>query len=120
MYKPTYEEYLKKLNAFGSSSDVVAYVCNDNGQNAGIIVLQQINNFSAEIIGIAVRSNFQRQGIGTFMIKEAANRLKLKYIIAETDDDAVWFYKAVGFTITKEIKHYNYGDSVRYHCRLAL
>lgn len=54
------------------------------------------------------------------MVRESANKMNLHMILAETDDDAVGFYKNMGFDITKEVKHYGNGSVDRYRCLLTL
>ena len=58
-----------------------------------------------EILNIAVAQHAQRKGIGSRMITELWNKYKIT-IKAETDDDAVDFYRKCGFS-TIEISKYN-------------
>jgi len=58
-----------------------------------------------EILNIAVAQHAQRKGIGSRMITELWNKYKIT-IKAETDDDAVDFYRKCGFSTT-EISKYN-------------
>ncbi len=58
-----------------------------------------------EILNIAVAQHAQRKGIGSRMIAKLWNEHK-KTIKAETDDDAVDFYRKCGFSTT-EISKYN-------------
>ncbi|MDE7295064.1 MAG: GNAT family N-acetyltransferase [Oscillospiraceae bacterium] len=120
MYKPTYEIYLKKMNEFIGTSDIFIYSGNIDGQMAGIIVLERQDINNAEIVGIAVSADYQRRGIGRALIEGAAKSLNLKCVYAETDDDAAGFYRAAGFVLDKEIKHYPDGDCIRYNCKLTL
>ena len=57
-----------------------------------------------EILNIAVAQYAQRKGIGSRMITELWNKYKIT-IKAETDDDAVDFYRKCGFS-TIEISKY--------------
>lgn len=96
------------------------FICLNEDKIVGIIILTINGENSAEIVGIAVHSSFQKQGIGSFMVRESANKMNLHMVLAETDDDAVGFYKNMGFDITKEVKHYDNGSVDRYHCLLTL
>lgn len=119
MYKPTYEAYRNKINHYIIDKQTRIFACLTE-KIVGIIVLTITDDDSAELMGIAVDSSLKRKGIGSFMIRESANKMNLHTITAETDDDAVGFYKKMGFDILKEIKHYDNERVVRYHCSLTL
>lgn len=120
LYKKNYEDYKNIINSYMNNDNIKIYCCEAEGEKAGIIVLLISEADKAEILGIAVCDNLKKRGIGTFMIMESAKTLHLKSIIAETDDDAVGFYRATGFNMTKEIKQYDNGDVIRYHCLWSL
>lgn len=120
MYKPTYEDYRNEINDYINDKNTKIFICLIEDKMAGIIVLMRTGGESAELLGIAVHSSFKKQGIGSFMIRESANKMNLHRIVAETDDDAVGFYKKTDFDISKEIKYYADERVVRYHCSLAL
>lgn len=119
MYKPTYEDYRNKINNYMKNKNTKIFVCVIEDKVAGIIVLMQTGDESAEVLGIAVHDSLKKQGIGNFMLRESANTMNLHRITAETDDGAVEFYKKAGFHISKEIKYYGDERVVRYHCSLA-
>lgn len=120
LYKKSYEDYKCIINSYRSNDKIKIYCCEVEDKNAGIIALLISEIDKAEILGIAVCDCMKKCGISTFMIMESAKLLNLKSIIAETDDDAVAFYKATGFRIKKEIKQYVNGAVVRYQCLLSL
>jgi ribosomal protein S18 acetylase RimI-like enzyme len=120
MYKPQYASYQKMIKDIRFDSNIFSFVCRYNGKRIGIIILHKIDDRTSEIDGIAVSDNFKHKGMGTYMLTESAKLLNTNCIIAETDDDAVGFYKAVGFEITEELKHYADGDALRYHCSLFI
>ena len=66
-----------------------------------------------EIVGIAVHGRQRRRGIGKHMIRHAMESERLERVGAQTDDDAVGFYRACGFSIEKVIKAYPDGIAVR-------
>lgn len=120
MYNPDYEAYIRKINAFFNDKNTEIFTCLNEDKIVGMLVLTINGDNCAEIIGIAVHSSFQKQGVGSFMVRESANKMNLHMILAETDDDAVGFYKNMGFDITKEVKHYGNGSVDRYRCLLTL
>lgn len=118
MYKPTYDAYKNIISEYQSKKGTKSFTCILENEIVGIMILRLIDNESAELIGIAVKDKFHNKGIGNYMLKQVARNLKIQRIQAETDDDAVGFYRKVGFAISKEIKHYSDGDIVRYNCVL--
>ncbi|MDE7361630.1 MAG: GNAT family N-acetyltransferase [Oscillospiraceae bacterium] len=118
MYKPTFEAYKNKIADYLNDPNTRIFECLAEDRISGMIVLT--GKETAELRGIAVSADFQKRGIGTFMIGEAAKKMNISQITAETDDDAVGFYKKAGFAITKEIKKYGDEEVVRYRCLLAL
>ena len=120
MYKPDYESYKRKINDYFSDKNTKIFISLNEEKIVGMLVLTLNGDNTAEIIGIAVHGSYQKQGIGSFMIRESAKKMNLHRILAETDDDAVGFYKNIGFDITKEVKHYDNGSVDRYHCLLPL
>ena len=71
-----------------------------------------------EIIGITVAEGQRHQGIGKQMIQAVMESEQIKTIKAQTDDDAIGFYRSCGFTEERVIKEYPDGISVRYNCSL--
>lgn len=120
MYKPDYNTYIRKINDYFNNKNTKIFIRLIEDKIVGMLVLTINDDNCAVIIGIAVHSSFQNQGIGSFMIKESAKKMNLHKILAETDNDAVGFYKNMGFEITKEVKHYENGSVDRYHCLLTL
>lgn len=120
MYKPAYEDYRDKIFAFADDKNTKGLICLRENRIIGILILTLTGNKSAELAGIAVCSSCQKQGIGSSLIQEAANRMQLCEITAETDQEAVGFYRKLGFKTAREIKEYADGRAVRYHCTLTI
>lgn len=120
MYKPNYESYKRRINDYFSDKNTKIFISLNEEHIVGMLVLTPNGDNTVEIIGIAVHESFQKQGIGNFMIRESAKRMNIHRLLAETDDDAIGFYKNIGFDITKEVKHYENGSVDRYHCLLTL
>ena len=120
MCQPTFDEYKNELMELASKPEISIFVCTYQQENAGIIVLSARPGNSAEILGVAVKDKLKRLGIGKFMINSAAAVLGLKNITAETDDDAVNFYRRSEFETKAFIRHFPDADVTRYHCSLTL
>ena len=117
-YAPTEEKLKRLVDDFASDKDVYAFSCTQGDALAGLILLKRWQDASFEILGIAVDPFFRGRGIGTAMIHETAKHLSCAEIYAETDDDAVMFYKQCGFTV--QALGEKYPGVMRYLCTLEL
>ncbi|MDP5275306.1 GNAT family N-acetyltransferase [Chengkuizengella axinellae] len=115
----------------GSSSDRVEQTVEDykeqnelelygfeaEGKVIGIIGYRMHEN-QMELKHIAVSPEQRYKGIGSLMINAMMNLTKSDQVIAETDDDAVDFYRSSGFTI------YSLGEKYpgveRYRCEFEV
>ena len=118
MFKATFEEYQQEIAGIAAKQECSIFACRHNGQFAGIITLEKISEDTAEIIGIAVKKEFQRCGIGKFLVSFATQTLRVNFLTAETDDDSAGFYSHTGFGVTEFIRHFPDGDVTRYNCVL--
>ena len=94
------------------------FTCVVNGETAGVVVISFAEQNKAEIIGIAVAVSFRNQGVASYMIKQITEKYSLMYISAETDNDAVGFYRNNGFYITEFLEVYDGETVTRYRCEL--
>lgn len=115
VYNPTPERLKHRAEEYAADSNVKAYACKNSEKYIGIVVLKTEND-TAEILDIAVKPKYRKHGIGRKLIDFIFNRFPVDTIIAETDDEAVEFYKKCRFTITptKEVS-----DTRRYFCKLS-
>ena len=74
-------------------------------------------NNVAKLQGIATAGDYRNKGAGRSSISYAMKSLSLTKIYAETDDDAVGFYRNCGFDI--EDTGIKYEDCRRYKCSLG-
>ena len=118
MYKPSEKEFGKKVDIFFADNSIKIFTCIKCNEIKGIIVISYIEQFKVEIIGIAVDIDARGQGIGSYMINKLMNDYNILSIYAETDDDAIDFYRKNNFAITKFVKTYDGEDVVRYKCEL--
>ena len=118
MYMPTKEKQNSRADMYKSDASVSAFACEDNGSICGTIILRHIANDEFEIMGIATHTACRNQGVASRLIDYAVETLKCRALKAETDDDAVGFYRKYGFQI------YSLGEKypgcVRYLCTLKI
>lgn len=74
------------------------YACKTGGIYVGIVVFRMENN-TAEILDIAVKPEYRKHGIGRSLIDFIFTQFPIYTITAETDDEAVGFYKRCGFDV---------------------
>lgn len=112
VYNPTPERLLKRAEKYQSNDKTHIYAYSQNGENLGIVVFE-IAEQSATILDIAVNQKQQRKGIGSGLIDFIFNQFDVNEVIAETDDDAVDFYKKYGFVVADTKTEF---DTKRYIC----
>lgn len=116
MFQPTEEKFSRKADGFLQDDAVKAYACLQNGETKAVIVLRT-EAAQAEILGIAVAEAAQRQGVGSYLIKQLVQDLALTSLYAETDDDAVDFYRKNSFFVTEFTETYDGKAVRRYRCQ---
>lgn len=116
IYNPTPERLAARAAAYQSDSEVLAYGAWQGTEPVGVIVLRN-DPQETEIQNIAVAPQARGTGAGRAMIGHAHNCLISGSMIAETDDDAVDFYRACGFQV--ESLGEKYPGIVRYRCVLG-
>ena len=115
-YIPTKEKLNGLADKFESSEDIFAFACVCDGFVDGVIVLKRAARGKFEIKSVAVGPTRRNKGIASRLVRYAADTLKCKSIIAETDDDAVGFYRKYGFEVISFGE--KYPGIVRYLCTL--
>ena len=116
MFEPTFNKFKVKTEKMQNDSFVSVYGYFLNGKIIGVISTQETDKV-VEIIGIAVDSKKRHSGIGTKLIDYVKDKSP-KPIIAETDNDAVMFYKKCGFDIEEKIVSKSNVSYSRYVCTL--
>lgn len=112
VFNPTQERLLNRARKYRKKENTFVYGFKHNGEYKGIIVLEFSNN-SAIILDIAVKPEHRGQGIGSKLIDFIFDRFNAKNVTAETDDDAIEFYKKYGFIVTDTKVEF---DTKRYAC----
>lgn len=112
VFNPTPERLLIRAKKYQADDKSKVYAYSENGEYKGIIVFK-IKEQTAEIMDIAVKPEYQGNGIGSMLIDYIFSKFAVSKITAETDDDAIGFYKKYGFTVTDtKVNH----DTKRYVC----
>jgi ribosomal protein S18 acetylase RimI-like enzyme len=88
-----------------------------DGELVGLIGIESIAVDAAIVKHIAVKPSYRNQNVARGMIEAVMKDQSLKYLEAETDDEAVGFYERMGFRI--ESLGEKYPGVVRYRCVLS-
>ncbi len=112
VFEPTRERLADHAERYIKDADTSVYAGSVSGEYKGIVVFKITGN-SAEILDIAVKEEDRGKGIGTAFLNFIFSRFDITEITAETDDEAVEFYKKYGFRIAGTKMKFN---TVRYIC----
>jgi ribosomal protein S18 acetylase RimI-like enzyme len=96
---PDNERILQELHKYKVDDTRFLYGRFISNELVGIIGLIQLSPLEFELKHIAIRSDYRKQGIGRGMIYESVKMNRINKLIAETDKDAVNFYRNIGFEI---------------------
>ena len=117
LYLPTEEKYQRKMQAYLQEPDTKIFGCFCESTLKGLLVLTRFPQDTAELVGISVEKTARKQGIGRFMLQQVAECCALRRITAETDDDAVAFYRKTGFAVENRTEYYDGQPVTRYQCQ---
>lgn len=98
VYEPTPERLKRRAEKYSADKNTFVYACKIDGVYAGIVVFRTENG-TAEILDIAVNPKYRKKGIGKSLIDFILNQFPVDTITAETDNEAVEFYKRCGFDV---------------------
>lgn len=119
MFDPTEEKFDTKIDQFLSTPSIKILACLNGRNIEGIIVISFVEKYRMEIVGIAVNEWARGKGIGSFMIQQAIQDYNLRSAYAETDKDAVDFYRKNGFSITAFSEIFQGETVIRYKCEFS-
>jgi ribosomal protein S18 acetylase RimI-like enzyme len=111
---PTPEKMKQLLDDYYASDDRAIFVATQSGKIIGVIGIDCTDKPHGFITHIAVSPDMRKQGVGRHLINHTTAVLELSDIRAETDQDAVVFYRACGFE-TEEIES-QYSGVRRFRC----
>lgn len=115
VYMPTVEKLNARAESYMNNSKVTVLGASKDDKFCGIIVMENREGKELYILDIAVLKGNQKQGIGHAMITYVQEIYRPSCIIAETDDDAVNFYRKIGFKV-KGLGE-KYPGITRYECK---
>ena len=113
MYQPSPAKFSALAEELLSSPSPAAFGCRRKNRLAGAIALRQTGD-QGEIVGIAVEEALRGQGLGGCLVRGAIQALRLKKVTAETDQEAVEFYRKCGFSARAFTRTYGGQPYVRY------
>lgn len=114
---PVDQQALEELLDECELLEVIA--CFDDHQSViGLAAYRQVNAYALEIEYLAVLPAHQHRSLATRMIHWIQEHHQ-KNIVARTDDDAVDFYRAVGFLVSSTPSDPRWPETQRYLCTLA-
>ena len=119
MFMPTEEKFNNKVDLFLNNNSIKIFACFEQDKIVGIMVVSFKEQKNIEIIGIAVDVSARGKGIGSYMINQVINNYGLLSVYAETDNDAVGFYRKNDFNIMDFSETYDGANIVRYKCELT-
>ena len=119
MFMPTEEKFNNKVDLFLNDNSVKIFACFEQDKILGVMVVSFIEQQKIEIIGIAVDASVRGKGVGSYIINQVINNYGLLSVYAETDNDAVEFYRNNGFNIVEFSETYGNETVVRYKCELT-
>ena len=98
-----------------NSSRIIALGVRRDNKFCGILIMEDKEGDELYLLDVAVLKDSQNQGIGRAMITYVQETYKPSCIIAETDDDAVNFYRKIGFKVRSLGE--KYPGIIRYKCK---
>ena len=119
MFMPTKEKFNIKVNQYLNDNSVKIFACFSHGKIVGVMAVSFTEQKKLEVLGIAVDLSVRGKGIGSYMITQVINNYGLLYVYAETDNDAVGFYRNNHFRIIEFFETYGNETVVRYKCELT-
>ena len=116
MYMPTEAKLNERAAVYMNDDKCFIFGYRTTDGIISVAVFHLASNDVAELQGIATADEYRNTGAGRSLITHAMKSLALSDIYAETDDDAVGFYKNCGFEI--EDLGFKYENHRRYKCTL--
>jgi ribosomal protein S18 acetylase RimI-like enzyme len=97
------KEFLRKLPDVVYDIDgYLLFIASDQDKITGIVGIDNSAAPHGWILHLAVHPDYRKHGIGRNLITQVMEKLSLVSVALETDQDAVGFYRACGFS-AKEI-----------------
>jgi ribosomal protein S18 acetylase RimI-like enzyme len=111
------EEVLKYMKSLHDKYTIIV-AAHDDEIVGGCVVVARVDTEKhklSQIKHVAVLEEYRDKGVGTELVKKAEDiigRGKIEIHIAQAKDDAVGFYKELGYEVEGELKsHYRKGET---------
>ncbi|PQZ96228.1 hypothetical protein CQ018_02830 [Arthrobacter sp. MYb227] len=109
-------EALETLLSEISTMNVLLYP-GPNGDPLALAVYHRLDSYAVEIEYLAVAAALRRRGVGLALVNKV-QELEMAMIVARTDDDAIEFYRVVGFQCSASATDPRWPENQRYLCVL--
>ena len=119
-YMPTWEKFTSRAVEYMNNDAIHIFGYYEDSRLAGIIAVNQNQDGSFEIKGIAVNPECRNRGIGRKLVQYVCDELPVSKLHAETDDDAIEFYRSCGFETEVFSRMFESGEFRRYKCLLHI
>ena len=96
---PDPDRFGATLQGYKERDDWKLYGLEEDGELIGIAGFQAQADGAIELMHLAVKPEHRRKGYGRGVLLELLEQEKPSRVIAETDEEAVDFYRSVGFTV---------------------
>jgi ribosomal protein S18 acetylase RimI-like enzyme len=99
VFNPTDDRITRLLAEFYQHPDRRLFGLYQSDTLVGVTGIERLAPGRATLLHIAVDPLHQRQGAGRHMLEQVAAQEALTYLTAETDHEAVEFYRRAGFSV---------------------
>lgn len=114
VYMPTAEKLDRLMGSYEADAGIYAFAGVENSLACCVLILKRKSGGEFEILRIATDPAHRGRGLASRLISFAESVLHCESITAETDGDAVGFYRKCGFRI--ESQGERYPGVIRYLC----
>lgn len=116
VYCPTPERLLARARRYRDDPHAEAFACLRGGEALGAIVLAREGTDAVRILDLGVLAGERHKGVGRALVEHTVRTLCPARLLAETDGDAVDFYRHLGFEVA--FLEGKYPGCPRYACEL--
>ncbi len=114
VHEPEEEKLSEIAEEYNNNPDMELYAEKKLGKIIGVIGIEKLDANNYEIKHLAVLPEHRKEGIARSLIEHVFNHKKAKMIIAETDNEAIGFYRKCKFSSTSLGE--KYPGTERFRC----
>ncbi len=116
---PTDEKLDRVIQSYTTNAERRLFGFERDGSLCGYVGFEVVEPGHAEIHNIAVEPADRGQGIGRLMVEWILTTEDVRKVSAETDWEAVGFYRRCGFCVTR-FEHPLFPGTERYRCDVVV